>query len=133
MTLTLGLCLRRPARRALLSIFVAAAFFAGPLCQESKAMDPVTIGLLGPMLLPYAKSAGSWVMEGMFSTIPGWIKIGGDFVDIFKLPIGVFESTLLAPFGYFEDGLVDMFQGAIAPFDICFQFLCMFPRFCHIL
>ena len=43
------------------------------------------------------------------------LQIGANLVDIFRLPLGVVQMTLGAPFGFFGDGLSNIAKGAIAP------------------
>ena len=55
--------------------------------------------------------------------------MGGDVIDILRLPLGVVQSTLLWPFGLFGTGIDNMIQGGIAPFSLVWDTLVLPIKF----
>lgn len=105
-----------------------AAFLLGPCAApDTQAMDPVTIGILGPILMPYAISAAKWVGAGMVRTIPSFINFGVDVLNILRLPLGVLQTTLLWPFGYLSYGLENIWDGGTAPFKMIYHLIIEAP------
>lgn len=104
--------------------FAGVIFFSFPV-PKAHAMDPVTIAVLAPILLPYAKQAGAYCFAGCIKTIPGWVKAGTQFLNIFRLPLGFLQLTLGIPFGLFDYGIENTWKGAIAPFLMIKEILCM--------
>lgn len=58
------------------------------------------------------------VVKGASALIKGSFVIVKDALGVIWLPIGVTESTLGAPFGFFAHGLTDMVDGVAAPFKV---------------
>ncbi len=112
-------------RRVIAILVLSAAlfgFFAAPRCH---AMDPVTIAILAPILMPYAKQAASYALKALIRTGPGWVKCGKEMLNIFRLPLGLLQVTLLLPFGYGMDGLENIWDGLKAPVMMMFQFFAL--------
>jgi hypothetical protein len=99
-------------------------FFSFP-APKSYSMDPVTIAILAPILMPYAQQAGAYALKGCIRKVPGWIKAGTQFLNIFRLPLGVLQLTLGAPFGFLNYGIENTWKGGIAPFLMVKEILCM--------
>ena len=108
-------------RRHLIAAIVIA--FAAWLCPapEAKAFDPITISLLAPMAMDAANTAGPYMLQGLCSAGQLCAQIGGDLLDVFRLPLGVLELTLGLPFGLFNDGLSNCVSGIEAPFCLCWH------------
>ena len=51
------------------------------------------------------------------------LKAGVEIINIFRLPLGIIQLTLLAPFGMFYSGLQNTVIGFIAPFKMAFYIL----------
>ena len=90
---------------------------------KAEAMDPVTIAILAPIALKAAKIAAPYVLRGLACGGKGLLEMGGDVIDILRLPLGVVQSTLLWPFELFGTGIDNMIQGGIAPFSLVWDTL----------
>ena len=94
---------------------------AGVLCTtypvpKAKAMDPVTIAVLAPILMPYAKAAAAYAIKGLVRAAPGLVNAGLELLNILRLPLGFLQVFLGWPFGFFGAGLHNIVKGSIAPF-----------------
>lgn len=90
---------------------------------NADAMEPVTMAALAPIALQVAKEASPYLIRGMQHLVLGFVDIGKDVFDIFRLPVGFFQATFLGPFGFFYDGLRNLMKGGIAPFKLCLDAL----------
>ena len=88
-----------------------------------RAVDPVTMAVFAPLALKAASIATPYVMRGMQSGAVHMVKIGYDVVGIFKLPLGVGQTLLGWPFGYFNAGIKNTVVGAISPFKLTWDIL----------
>ncbi len=121
--------------RKLLIILVIATAFMGIGIPKTEAMDPVTIGILAPIILPYAipvaESAAQYTLKGLVNAGVGMIDIFKDMIDVFMLPVGFLEVTLGIPFGLLSNGCENIGTGFIAPFKLGFHAVMLVPRlFC---
>lgn len=104
----------------ILLVTALLGFFA--TVPRVQAMDPVTIAILAPILMPYAQKAASYTLKAMIRTIPGWAQVGKEMINIFRLPLGFFQLAFLIPFGYAGDGLENIWDGAKAPVMMMVEF-----------
>ena len=102
-------------KRAMLILLLTAAVM---LPVRVRAMDPVTMAVFAPLALKAASIAMPYVMRGMQSGAVHSVKIGYDMVAIFRLPLGLGQTLLGWPFGYFEKGIKNTVVGAVAPFKL---------------
>ena len=98
-----------------LTLMVALFAFMAPQ-PEAKAMDPVTIAILAPIAIQVGKAMMPYM----------GLKAGVELINVFRLPLGILQLTLLAPFGAFYSGLQNTVIGFIAPFKMAF-FVLMMP------
>ena len=112
-------------KRSLIIFLCAGIMFYGIAIPRAKAMDPVTIGILAPILLPYAIKIAEYTVKGLIKTAPGWIKAGTQMLNILRLPLGVCQIFLGFPFGLAGYGLGNIAKGCIAPFIVVKEILCM--------
>ncbi len=118
--------------RNLLIILLAVAICSGMFCtQKAEAIDPVTIAILAPIAIKGAKIAAPYVMRGLMNGGKGLLTMGEDVLNIMRLPLGVIQSTVLAPF-CFSDGLGNIVKGGIAPFKLGLDAVLLPVRFCGI-
>ena len=98
--------------RNLLIIFLVLAICTGMFwTQRAEAfVDPVTIAILAPLALKAAKVAAPYVLRGLVSGGKGLLEMGIDVLNIMRLPLGVIQSTVLAPF-CFSDGIYNIGKG----------------------
>ena len=90
---------------------------------EAKAIDPVTIAILTPIAIKAAQIAAPYVLRGLRNMAIAAAKTIPDFLNLFKLPLGLLMMTIGAPFGTFTRGCVYFMQGFIAPFKLCWHLL----------
>jgi hypothetical protein len=117
-------------RKILLLIILtgmAYTFFPAP---EAKAMDPVTIALLTPVAIAAAQKAQPYLVRGFKGGLKGFMDMGVDLIDVMRLPLGVLQVTLGAPFGFFKDGVRNIVLGSVAPFKLAFHTVMLPVRFC---
>jgi len=113
----------------LLIILIGMTFMFFP-APEAKAMDPVTIALLTPVAISAAQKAQPYIVRGLKGGLAGFIDMGKDMLDVLRLPLGVLQVTLGAPFGFFKDGVHNVVLGMIAPFKLAFHAAILPIRFC---
>ena len=101
-----------------LTLMVALFAFMAPQ-PEAKAMDPVTIAILAPIAIQVGKAMMPYIIKGL-------TNMGRMGLNVFRLPLGILQLTLLAPFGAFYSGLQNTVIGFIAPFKMAF-FVLMMP------
>lgn len=85
--------------------------------------DPVTMVAFAPLALKAASIVAPYVMRGVQSGAVHMVKIGYDVVGIFRLPLGVGQTLLGWPFGYFSTGVKNVTLGAVAPFKLAWDTL----------
>ena len=113
----------------LLIILIGLAFMTFPT-PRAQAMDPITIALLAPVAMAAAEKAQPYILRGLKGGLKGFVDMGMDMIDIFRLPLGVLQVTLGAPFGYFKDGIRNVVLGFVAPFKLAFHTVMLPVRFC---
>ena len=82
------------------------------------AVDPVTVTALAPIALNAASVATPLVIRCVQTTAVQMVNIGRDIVGIFRLPLGIGQTVLGWPFGYFGAGVKNMAAGAVAPLKL---------------
>ena len=112
-------------RKFFLATFIAA--FVAWLCPqpEAKAFEPVTMSLLAPMALEAASKATPYIIKWLTGVGGVMLKMGKDTLEVFLLPVGIFEVIFCGPFSMscFKQGAKFMLKGAVAPFKLCFHTL----------
>ncbi|MFA6566663.1 MAG: hypothetical protein WCS96_00480 [Victivallales bacterium] len=121
--------------KKLLVVIVVVAAFMGVGIPKAKAMDPVTIGILAPIILPYAipvaETAAQYALKGLVNAGVGMVDVFKDMVGVFMMPVGFLEVTLGMPFGLFSNGCENIGIGFVAPFKLAFSTVMLVPRlFC---
>lgn len=109
--------MKRAVKILLLAVLIPVfSGIAAP--QKAEAMDPVTIAVLAPLALKAARIATPYVVRGLQCAGAQLVVIGKDMLAILYLPLGIIQSTLGAPFGYFRDGVRNIIAGGAAPFKM---------------
>ncbi len=116
-------CLMKYRRKILVFFLLAAAFFTPVGSSKLQAMDPVTIAILAPVAIKAAEVMMPYVIQGLKNAGVHLMKMGLDLAGILKLPMGVIQSTLGAPVGMFSDGVRNMVDGLLAPFQLVWHTL----------
>ena len=117
-------------RKALVLIILIGLVFMFFPAPQAKAMDPITIALLTPVAIAAAQKAQPYLVRGLQGGLKGFKDMGMDLIDVFRLPFGVLQATLGAPFGFFKDGLRNVVLGVVAPFKLAFHTVMLPVRFC---
>ena len=95
-------------------VVLSCLLFSLPL-SETKAMDPVTIATVAaPIIIPIVKAVLPYVIKGGVNFFRGMFDMFVDMAGIVMLPVGLFEISFGAPFGLFNDGLLNLKTGAMA-------------------
>lgn len=102
-----------------LLIIMLCFFTAIPL----KALEPSSLISAAPQAAQLAQTWSPHLIRTLNSTGTGLLKIGTATFNIFKLPWGLLQSTLGAPFGYFGNGVQNMGEGLVAPCELVLQVL----------
>ena len=110
---------RRPSL-PLLMLFAVMSLFS-PL--QIRAIEPSTFITALPQAAQLAQTWSPQIFRAMGSTGTGLLKIGTAVFDIFRLPWGLLQSTLGAPFGFFDSGVQNMGKGLLAPCELVLQVL----------
>lgn len=110
-------------KRGFILIFVLLSLFAPPSMPDAHAFEPSTLITALPQAAQLAQTWSPQLIRTMGSTGTGLLKIGTAVFDIFKLPWGLLQSTLGAPFGYFDQGVQNMGTGLLAPCELVLQVL----------
>ena len=101
-----------------LILLLTAALFLPFSAVRVEAMDPVTIAILAPVAIKAAEVMMPYVVQGLKNAGVHLIKMGLDIAGILKLPLGIVQSTLGAPIGLFSDGMKNIVDGVLAPFQL---------------
>ncbi len=109
--------------RKFLLCAAVGALLCGVAAPRARAIDPVTMAILAPVALKTAQVAWPYVLRGLQCGALQMLTMGKDVLDIFRLPIGVLQSTLGAPVGMFSSGVSNLVQGGIAPFKLVWDTL----------
>ncbi len=119
-------------KRGILILLLALCFFAPAWMPKAKAMDPVTIAILTPIAIKGAQIAAPYVLRGLISGANHMVLMGEDLINIFRLPLGIVQSTAGIPFGQFSNGVRNMAAGGLAPFKFTLKTLLLPVAFCNI-
>lgn len=96
------------------TILFAVCFYFGPQ-PEVKAIDPVTLAILAPIAIQGAKILAPYVMRAMGHFLKAIVNIGRHLLGFFRIPLGLLQCTLLAPFGgQFMYGLANLGAGFVS-------------------
>lgn len=82
---------------------------------EAVAIEPITMVLLAPVAMKVYQAAEPRIVRGMRTGGKRLVKMGVDIFEILYLPLGLVQSTVGAPFGFFKSGVKNMGKGIIAP------------------
>ncbi len=103
------------------SIFLAMIIGLGCFfcpAPKANAMEPVTIALLAPVALKAGQVAYPYVLKGLANAGKGCVAAGIDILNVFRLPLGVMQCTVLAPFGGLSSGMRNIVKGSVAPLKL---------------
>ena len=94
--------------------------------KPAAAVDAATVAAAAPKALELAVIWSPYAASTLQSCGVGLWKIGESACQMLYLPLGLFQCTLGAPFGYFSDGISSLIDGFKAPFILGSQ-LILFP------
>ena len=95
-------------------VFCATFFMFSPPKAEA-FVDPISLSLLTPVALEAAQTFAPYAIKIAIGLARGSAYMARNFVDIFRLPFGAFQSTLGFPWGQFGPGVRNMVRGSVAP------------------
>ena len=110
-------------RRNFLILILIAGLFMPFGAAKVRAMDPVTIAILAPVAIKAAEVMMPYVIQGLKNAGVHLMKMGLDLAGILKLPLGFIQATLGVPLGLFSDGLKNVIDGVLAPFQFAWHTL----------
>jgi len=87
----------------------------GFLTPRTQAIEPITMVLLAPVALKVYEAAEPRLVRGAKYGGRKLVQMGSNIIEFFYLPLGVIQTTLGAPFGYFSNGVRNIGKGALAP------------------
>ena len=103
----------------------AGVFMTTYPVPRTKAMDPVTIGILAPIAMPYAKAAAAYAVKGAVRAAPGLLNAVVEIFKILLLPLGLLMVFLGWPFGLLGKGISFVVKGFMAPFMFIKEIICL--------
>ena len=113
--------------KCILITLLAVFTFTIP-APKTRAMEPVSMAMmLAPIAIPLIKAAMPYVIKGAVNMGGAMFEVGIEMFNMLLFPIGLFESTLFAPW-YFENGIAHMGAGAMALPKMLIQTLLILPK-----
>jgi len=113
--------------KILLTALLAFMAFSAPI-QKTNAMEPVSLAMmLAPIAIPLVKAALPYVMRGAVNMGGAFFEVGLEMFNMLLFPVGLFESTLFAPW-FFQNGLMHMAEGAMAMPKMMIQLMLVLPK-----
>ena len=103
------------------AVFLWLAALIPGNAPECKGFDPTAFSSSAPQALALAAMWSPHVANSLSSTGVGLYNIGKATVSILKLPWGLLQCTLGAPFGYFDSGVKNCWDGMVAPFELVLE------------
>ncbi|MBR7130958.1 MAG: hypothetical protein IKC82_03085 [Lentisphaeria bacterium] len=80
--------------------------------------EPVTMVVLAPLALEAAKQASPYVITAMRNGGMQLLEVGKDLGNILRLPLGIIQATIGAPFGLYGSGWENILRGIAAPVQL---------------
>ena len=104
--------MKHTLKYALLGALLLLPGFFTPKVQ---AFEPVTMALLAPVALKVYEAAEPRIARGARCGGKKLIEMGSNVFEILYLPLGLIQTTLGAPFGFFGTGVRNIGKGIVAP------------------
>lgn len=92
---------------------VSVLTVALPIPESHAFLDPVTIMILAPIALKAAAIAKPYVLRGLTNLGKHCIKMGSALLEFMRMPVGLIQMTLGAPFGGLSPGLKNIVKGGL--------------------
>ena len=106
----------------LLTLVLTCSFVMVPQPKAKAFVDPVTAAIVAPIAINAAKAALPYVLKGLARAGGKLIKAGIEVLHIFRLPLGLLQVTLGAPW-FFSDGIYNIIRGGLAPFKLTWHII----------
>lgn len=100
-----------------LTLLAATLFYLTPQV-ETQAFEPISMMILAPIAIQAAKIAAPYVIKALGNMAKFMVRAGWDLCGIVRLPLGLFEATVFAPWT-FKTGLKNIGLGLLAPLKFC--------------
>ena len=101
----------------LLTVLTAVMFYMVPQ-QEAEAFEPISMIVLAPVAMQAAKVLAPYAVKMASNLAKVLLRVGIHVFETVLLPIGLIESTILAPW-FFRHGVKHMWVGICGPFKAC--------------
>lgn len=111
---------RLHARMLFLTLCLAVSAFMIST-ERAEAFDPVTMMALYPVAQKALQVAGPYIIRGLKNAGSEMLSAGGELLNVFRLPLGVIQGTVLLPFGQLNNAGYNLVKGGIAPFKMCYH------------
>ena len=92
---------------------VSVLTVALPIPESNAFLDPVTIVILAPIALKAAAIAKPYVLRGLTNLGKHTLKMGSALLEFMRMPVGIVQMTLGAPFGGLAPGLKNIVKGGL--------------------
>lgn len=92
---------------------VSVLTVALPIPESNAFLDPVTIMILAPIALKAAAIAKPYVIRGLMNLGKHCVKMGSAMLEFMRMPVGMIQMTLGAPFGGLAPGLKNIVKGGL--------------------
>lgn len=130
-------CLKKSRGSGQSPVFITAinfVIFEKLLSRDFTSLTFVSliISILTPVAIKAAEVATPYVLRGLQCGGLHMIKMGTRIVDIFRLPLGILQITLGAPFNLFSDGIRNSMLGVLAPLNLLVDTLLLPLAFCGV-
>lgn len=93
---------------------LTAVFHVAAPAPEAEAMEPGLAAVFAPVAIEVIKVVAPYAFLGIKNLMMGIAEMGVELLGFFRMPLGFLEAIFLAPFGFFSDGLIDMWEGGKA-------------------
>ena len=97
------------------ALLAALLLLPGFFTPKAEAFEPVTMALLAPVALKVYEAAEPRLIRGLTCGGKKLVEMGGNVFEILYLPLGIVQTTLGMPFGFFSSGVRNIGKGLIAP------------------
>lgn len=115
--------MKKSPKFAIMALFALLTLFTPLTVPRANAIEPSTLITAAPHAAQLAKLWSPQLFRALGSTGTGLYKMGAATLNILRLPLGLLQCTLGAPFGFFDDGASNVAQGFIAPGELLLQTL----------
>lgn len=112
--------------KILLIVLLGLLVYSLP-APQTEAMEPISIAMMAaPIAIPIIKAALPYIIKGAVNMAGAMFEVGLEMCKWALIPVGFFEMTFGAPFGFFQPGLKNLVEGGVA-MPMAFVKMCAVP------